>query len=100
MALKLTVKHKDGSESRAVITPSTEVAFEEHFGKAWTEAFSEAFPKNQYLYYAAWHSLHDEGKTGLEFKEWLRTMDSFDVEAPEESPNPLDQALPAGSSEL
>lgn len=96
MSLKLTVKHKDGSESRAIITASTEVAFEEHFGKAWGEAFSEDHPRNAYLYFAAWHSLHDDGKTALDFKAWLRTMESFDVEAPEVA-DPFDQVAPPGS---
>lgn len=99
MALKLTVKHKDGSESRTQISAATEVAFEEHFGKAWSEAFSEDHPKNSYLYFAAWHSIHDNGQTALDFKTWLRTMDTFEVDAPEVVA-PLDQALPPGSSEL
>lgn len=97
MALKLTVKHKDGSESRTTITPATEVAFEEHFGKAWTEAFSEEHPYNGYLYFAAWHSIQDDGRTALDFKAWLRTMDSFTVQTDDESP--LDQVAPPGSSQ-
>lgn len=96
MTLKLTVQHKDGSESRANITASTEVAFEEHFGKAWGEAFSEEHPRNAYLYFAAWHSIHDEGRTALDFKTWLKTMESFEVEV-SEAADPLDQAPPAGS---
>lgn len=99
MALKLTVKHKDGSEARAVITAATEVAFEEHFGKSWSEAFSEEHPKNSYLYFAAWHSIYDDGRTALDFKAWLRTMESFDVDPVEAAAGPLDPAQPPGSSE-
>jgi hypothetical protein len=95
MSLKLTVAHKDGSESRTTITASTEVAFEEHFGKAWGEAFSEPHPRSAYLYFAAWHSIYDDGRTALEFKAWLRTMESFEVEMPEEA-HPLDQEAQAG----
>lgn len=95
MALSITVKHKDGSESRTTIYPATEVAFEEHFGKAWTEAFSEQYPFQGYLHYCAWHSLYDDGKTALEFKPWLKTMASLEVESPEETA-PLDQEAPRG----
>ena len=95
MSLKLTVKHKDGSESRTTITASTEVAFEEHFGKAWGEAFSEPHPRSAYLYFAAWHSIYDDGRTPLDFKPWLRTMESFEVHVPEET-DPLDQAARPG----
>lgn len=95
MALKLTVKHRDGSESRTTIYPATEVAFEEHFGKSWTEAFSEAHPFQGYLHFCAWHSLHDDGKTGLDFKAWLKTLATLEVESPEETA-PLDQEAPRG----
>lgn len=97
MALKLTVKHKDGSESRTTISPATEVAFEDHFGKAWGEAFSEEHPRNAYLYFAAWHSIHLDGGTALDFMPWLKGLDSFTVETPEEATGPLDQEAPPGS---
>jgi len=98
MSLKLTVKHKDGSESRTTITPATEVAFEDHFGKAWGEAFSETHPRSSYLYYCAWHSLMIDGRTAIEFMPWLKSVESFTVDIPEETDSPLDQEAPPGSS--
>jgi hypothetical protein len=96
MSLKLTVKHKDGSESRTTITASTEVAFEEHFGKAWGEAFSED-PILEVPTCTSPHGIRSTTTAAqrLDFKPWLRTMDSFEVEVPEES-DPLDQEAPPG----
>lgn len=98
MALNLTVKHKDGAEIKTKISAATEVAFEEHFGKSWTEAFTEEHPRNTYLYFAAWHSIHDEGKTELLFDKWIRTLESFEVDAV--PPNPTAPVVPLGSSAL
>lgn len=92
MALNLTVKHKDGSEIKTEVSASTEVAFEEHFGISWLEAFSEKLPRNTYIYFAAWHSIHDEGKTALDFKTWLKTFDSYEIE--DATANPTEQTAP------
>jgi hypothetical protein len=86
MALHITVKHKDGSEIPTRITAATEVAFERHFKKSWTAAFSESAPFNEYIYFAAWHSQTVDKKTGHTFEEWLLTFDTYSVEADEENP--------------
>jgi len=87
MALNITVKHKDGSETRTRITPATEVSFEAHFSKSWSEAFSEEHPRNTYIYYVTWHSIYDDGRTAQTFEEWLRTLESYEVEAEPADPS-------------
>jgi hypothetical protein len=98
MAIAITVKHRDGSESKTKVWASTEVAFEEKFGIAWTEAFTENHPKQTYLYFAAYHSIHEAGNTGLSFEMWMRNVDEVQ---PLIADTPFsDQVAPHGSSEL
>jgi hypothetical protein len=80
MALHLTVTHKDGTETKTQVSAATEVAFEAHFNKAWSEAFTEDHPRSTYIYYAAWHSITEDKKTALPFEEWIRTLESFEVD--------------------
>jgi hypothetical protein len=86
MALHISVKHNDGSEIRTRITAATEVAFERHFKKSWSAAFSESDPFSEYIYYAAWHSQTVDKKTAHTFDEWLNTFESYNVEADEANP--------------
>lgn len=96
MAINVTVKHRDGTRTDTTVWASTEVAFEAHFGKSWGEAFTETHPSQTYLYFAAWHSVQEAGKTGLTFEEWLKTIDA--VELAGEANSPFDPAPPPGSS--
>jgi hypothetical protein len=98
MSLSITVKHKDGAEVRTRITAATEVAFEAHFSKSWSEAFTEEHPRNTYIYFVTWHSIHDDGRTPLTFEQWLRTLESYEVEAEPLDPSP--PVAPPGSSVL
>ena len=81
------VKHKDGTETKAQIWASTEVAFERKFQIPWSEAFSKPFPYQEYMYYAAYHAIVEEGRTGLDFDAWMKTVHSVGVEADEENPS-------------
>lgn len=94
MALHVTVTHNDGTQVRTRIGPATEVAFERHFQKAWSAAFSEDPPFNQYIYYAAWHSATVEKKTAATFEEWLTTLDSWEMET--DGADPTSAAAPPG----
>lgn len=96
MAINVTVKHRDGTRTDTTVWASTEVAFEAHFGKSWGQAFTEEHPSQTYLYFAAWHSVQEAGKTGHTFEEWLKTIDA--VELAGEETDPFPQALPHGSS--
>ena len=101
MAIHLTVEHRDGGQTKTTVWPATEVAFEEHFQKAWSASWSEEPPREAYLYFAAWHSIHDDGKTALDFTAWLRTVAAvtIDVDATTEDNDrgPLAQAPLPGS---
>ena len=94
MAIDVTVKHRDGTKTDARVWASTEVAFEDSFSKSWSEAFTEQHPHQKYLYFVAWHSLLEAGKTGLDFTEWMRTVDTVELGGVETAP--LDPALPPG----
>ena len=94
MALHLTVQHKDGTETKTTVSAATEVAFESHFNKAWSEAFTEDHPRSTYIYYAAWHSITEDKKTALPFEEWIRTLESFEVDT--EDPKHSDQEAQPG----
>jgi hypothetical protein len=94
MGLHLTVQHKDGTETKTQVSAATEVAFEAHFNKAWSEAFTEDHPRSTYIYYAAWHSITEDKKTALPFEEWIRTLESFEVDAG--PPPSLDQEAQPG----
>lgn len=97
MAIDVTVKHRDGTKTETRVWASTEVAFETRFDKAWGEAFMENYPRQAYLYFVAWHSIHEAGKTGHTFDEWIKSVDTVELAGVETSPK--DQALPPGSSE-
>lgn len=94
MALFVTVQHIDGTTVRSRIGPATEVAFELHFQKSWTAAFSEANPQNSYIYFAAWHSATVEKKTSASFDDWLVTLDSWEMEG--DGADPTSAAAPPG----
>lgn len=97
MAIDVTVKHRDGTKTETRVWASTEVAFEDHFSKSWSEAFTEQHPAQKYLYFVAWHSIHEAGKTGLTFADWMKTVDTVELGGVESAP--LDPAPPLGSSE-
>lgn len=99
MALHLTVEHRDGGTTKTAVFPITEIAFEERFHPlTWSEAWSLEYPRETWLYFVAWHSIHDEGKTSLTFEEWARTVATVrveldatkkDTESPPTAPVPL-----------
>ena len=101
MAINLTVEHRDGGTTKTTVWPASEVAVEEHFQKPWSAMWQEEPPREAYLYFAAWHSIHDDGKTALDFTAWMRTVAAVtvDIEASKEAAErgPLDQAPPPGS---
>lgn len=101
MAIHLTVEHRDGGQTKTTVWPATEVAFEQHFQKPWSACWSEDPPRESYLYFAAWHSIHDDGKTGLDFSAWMRTIATVIVDMPatkeDAERGPLDPAPPLGS---
>ncbi|CAB5219014.1 hypothetical protein UFOVP227_20 [uncultured Caudovirales phage] len=86
----VTVKHRDGSEAKAQVWASTEIAFERKFKLAWSEAFSTEHTFQEYVYFTAWYALTEEGKCSLDFDSWVKTIETVGVEAPDE--NPLPQA--------
>lgn len=97
MAIDVAVKHRDGTRTETRVWASTEVAFEDYFSTSWSQAFTEEHPRQKYLYFVAWHSLSEAGKTGLEFAEWMKTVDTVELAGGESVP--LDPAPPLGSSE-
>lgn len=97
MSIKVTVKHRNGGTSVGEVWPSTEVAFEEEFGIAWTEAFSAQFVHQKYLYFAAYHALREAGQTSLPFPEWMKTV--AEVLSEGDAEIPLDQEAPATTSQ-
>lgn len=80
MAIDITVQHRDGRIVKSTVWPATEVAFEDHFGLSWSEAWSSTNPPQKYLYFAAYHSHRDGDLTHLEFDEWLRTIAEVSLE--------------------
>lgn len=99
MPISVTVKHRDGSTTNAEVWASTEVAFEEKFGVAWSEAFSMAYPRQTYIYFSAYHASVEAGKTALSFENWMKTVGTVELEGDEEDPKDSDQAQQPGSSE-
>lgn len=96
--IRVSVKHRDGTETKGEVWSSTEVAFERKFGLAWAEGFAKEYPFQEYVYFTAYHAIHEAGKTGLSFDDWLKTVGTVDIEA--DDPNPSDPAASPGSSEL
>lgn len=94
MPISITVKHRDGGQVKTQIWPSTEIAFERNFKLPWIKAFADGEPFQEYLYFAAHHALFEDGKTGLTFDEWARTIAEIDLEA--DTANPGDTAAPPG----
>lgn len=88
MPLSIIVKHRDGSGQTGKIWPSTEIAFERHFRMSWLEAFSKDSPFQEYIYFAAHHAIHEDGKTALDFEDWMKTVESIELEA--DPANPTD----------
>ena len=88
--ITVTVKHRDGSDAKAQVWASTEVAFERKFGMAWSAAFSMEHTPQEYVYFTAWYALTEEGKCSLDFDGWLKTIANVGVEGDEE--NPTNQA--------
>lgn len=84
--IRITVAHRDGTESKAEVWASTEVAFERKFGIAWMEGFSKEYPFQEYIYFAAYHAIHEAGRTGLTFEEWVKTVAEVKLEAEDENP--------------
>ena len=98
MAVDIDVKHRDGTITRTKVWASTEVAFEERFqGLSWTEAFTQDHPQQTYLYYAAYHSIHESGGTSLGFPDWMKTVD--EVSPVVKIDPPQEPEAPHGSSE-
>lgn len=92
--ITITVAHRDGTETKAEVWASTEVAFERKFGIAWAEAFAKEYPFQEYIYFTAYHAIHEAGKTGLIFDEWVKTIGEVKLEAEDE--NPTVPAAPPG----
>ena len=84
--ITVTVKHRDGSDSKALVGPSTEVAFERKFQTAWSAAWGMEHTPQEYVYFTAWSALSLEGKCSLDFDSWLKTVESVGVEAEPENP--------------
>lgn len=99
MAISVIVKHRDGSTTNAEIWASTEVAFEEKFGIAWSEAFSLPHPRQTYIYFSAYHAALEAGKTGLPFDAWMKNVATVDLEGGDEDPKSSAPAPQPGSSE-
>lgn len=97
MPISVAVKHRDGSTTHVEVWASTEVAFENEFQIAWSEAFSRTYIHQKHLYFAAFHAAAEAGKTALPFAEWMKTVAQVELEGSE--PDPLDPSGLAGSSE-
>lgn len=92
--IRITVQHRDGTETKAEVWSSTEVAFERKFGIAWAEGFAKEYPFQEYIYFTAYHAIHEAGKTGLPFDEWLKTIGDVTLEA--DDANPTEPAAQPG----
>lgn len=87
--IRVLVKHRDGTETKGEVWASTEVAFERKFGIAWAEGFAKEHPFQEYIYFTAYHAIHEAGRTGLTFDDWMKTVAIVDIEA--DDPNPSGQ---------
>lgn len=82
--INLTVRHRDGGTTKTTVWAATEVAFEQRFAPlSWGEAWREEIPHETYLYFMAWHSIHDDDRTALTFEAWLRTVATVEVDIEE-----------------
>ena len=97
MSINVTIQHRDGTTTSATVWPSTEVALEDEFDVIWGEVFSRDHIPQKYLYFIAYHTVHEAGKTGLDFNEYLKTIGSVSVDG--EIPKDSDPDHQDGSSE-
>ena len=91
--LAMTVKYNDGREQPVTSKPVTQVAFERRYSTGFAAAFSAIETVQlEWIYFLAWHA----ARTGLEFDEWLDTVDEIDVGTADKI-DPFVQATSAGS---
>jgi hypothetical protein len=81
--------YKDGREVETVASAEHFIEFEEHFDLPFTEAMGTG--KLSYFYYLSWLT----SDSGLEFKEWAKTMRDVDPVKAEETV-PFDPVAQAG----
>ena len=77
---KLRIVKADGSESEHRITPSIEVAFENHVKMGMHKAFRD-LERQSDVYYLAWLCLKNSGETVKPFTDtgFLDTLDRVEV---------------------
>lgn len=93
MRIALQVTYSDGRVQPVMVSAPDLIAFERHYDKPMT-AISTG--RIEYLYWVAWHSLKRRSLTGVEFDEWIESVDLVGDDpnggaeiVPLESPQPI-----------
>lgn len=82
--LEMTVRYLDGHADDVKVLPVTEVAYERRFQRGLA-AFIED-PRNEHLYWLAWHAGRNRNGNTAGFDAWLETVEQIDLEVEEATP--------------
>jgi hypothetical protein len=93
MQIRMTVTPKKGETHDATAEPQDLIAFEREFSKSVAKLQENIFLTD--LFWLAWHVERRSKNTGLDFEEWVASVDDIGV-AEEQDVVPLEPPPPTG----
>jgi hypothetical protein len=93
MKIMLTVEYANGSSADAEASVRDFIAFERRYDKPIASFANDV--RIEYMCYLAWHALHRNKQTALEFDEWLETVAELSIKE-EQDIVPLENSQPIG----
>jgi hypothetical protein len=93
MQVKFKIKPKGGVEETITAELVDVIAWEEHFQRSSATLDGDGVFARDFVW-LAWHAVKRQGKTTLEFMEWVATLDEIEGEQegplePSENPPPI-----------
>jgi hypothetical protein len=92
MQVQFRIKPKGASEDTVTAELVDVIAWEEHFQRSSASLDSESAFARDYVW-LAWHAVKRQGKTQLEFMDWVATLE--DIEGEPDGPLPPSENPPA-----
>jgi hypothetical protein len=95
MRIPLVVTYEDGRTEQVKVGAADLIAFERTYDKP-TSAISSG--RIEYLWWSAWHAAKRTKATGLDFDDWVNTVDAVQDDSDSTSEIvPLESPAPTGS---
>ena len=71
MRIPFVITYEDGRTERVKVALKDFLEFERTYEKPWTEIGTRL----EYIYWSAWHAAKRTKSTGLDFDDWVNTVD-------------------------